>query len=209
VTQHRVQGTGHRGEDDAGIASLLGLVVQGVYAGPASVAEMLRGYDLVTFLVAVPVMVLAQRRAWRGSDRAWLVWAGMLAYLAYTYAYHLFGTSFNDLFLLQATVFGASVIALVLTLMALDVPAVGAGFTSGTPRRLVAVVLGLHSEASAAARLSAHPTFGLCCIWRIGAGRSGSSKAVASLVPMVWMLEDVAGLVGDVADVDVGVDVGV
>jgi len=127
----------------AGIASLIGLVVQGVYAGPASVAEMLRGYDLVTLLVAVPVMVLAQRRAWRGSDRAWLVWAGMLAYLAYTYAYHLFGTSFNDLFLLHATVFGGSVVALVSTLMALDVPAVGAGFAPGTPRRLVAVVLGL------------------------------------------------------------------
>jgi len=126
-----------------GVISLLGLVVPGVYAGPAAVAEMLRGYDLVTLLVAVPVLVLAQRAAMRGSDRAWLLWLGMLAYVIYTYAYHLFGTSFNDLFLLHAVVFGGAIIALVLTLMALDVPAVGAGFAPGTPRRLVAVVLGL------------------------------------------------------------------
>ena len=75
--------------------------------------------------------------------RAWLVWVGMLAYLAYTYAFYLFGTSFNDLFLLHAVVFGASVFALVLSVSALDVPAIGAGFAPRTPRRPVAAVLGL------------------------------------------------------------------
>jgi len=107
------------------------------------VDEMLRGYDLITLVVVVPVLALAQLWARRGSDRAQLLWAGMLAYLAYTYAYYLFGTSFNDLFLLHAVVFGGSLFALVLTVSALDVPAIGAGFGLRTPRRLISAVLGL------------------------------------------------------------------
>jgi hypothetical protein len=126
-----------------GLAALIGLLADGVYAGPASVAEMLRGYDLVTLVVAVPVLALAQLAARRGSVRARLVSVGMLAYLAYTYAFHLFGTPFNDLLVLHAVVFGGSVFALVLTVSALDVPAIGARFSSRTPNRLVAAVLGL------------------------------------------------------------------
>jgi len=127
----------------AGLASLVGLLVGGLYGTPASVAEMLRGYDLVTLVVVVPVLALAQLRARRGSDRARLVWVGMLAYLAYTYAYYLFGASFNDVFMLHAVVFGGSVFALVLAVLALDVPTIGGGFARRTPRRLVSAVLGL------------------------------------------------------------------
>ena len=38
----------------AGSASLIGLLVGGVYAQPASVAEMVRGYDLVMLVIAAP-----------------------------------------------------------------------------------------------------------------------------------------------------------
>jgi hypothetical protein len=104
---------------------------------------MLRGYDLVALVVAVPALALAQRQARRGSERALLVWVGMLSYLAYTYAFYLFGTSFNDLFVLHAAVFGGSIFGLVLSVSALDVPAIGARFAQRTPRRLVAAVMGL------------------------------------------------------------------
>ena len=131
----------------AGLASLAGLLVEGRYVGPASVAEMLRGYDLVTLVVVVPVLALAQLWARRGSDRAQLLWVGMLAYLVYTYAYYVFGTSFNDFFLLHAVVFGTAVFALVLTVSTLDLRAIAAGFSRRTPRRLVAAVLGVLAVA--------------------------------------------------------------
>jgi hypothetical protein len=145
----------------AGLAALAGLLAGDVYPGPASVAEMLRGYDLVTLTVAVPVLVLAQRWARRDSDRAWLIWAGMLAYLAYTYAYHLLGTTIGDLFLVHAAVVGSSILALVRTGTALDVPAIGARFARRTPARLIAAVLALLAAGlgglwvSAAARSAA------------------------------------------------------
>ncbi|HET9516123.1 MAG TPA: hypothetical protein VFO77_00205 [Actinoplanes sp.] len=127
----------------AGLVSLMGLLVEDLYTDPASVAEMLRGYDLVTLVVVVPLLVLAQLWARRGSDRARLLWAGALAYLACTYAYYLFGTSFNDVFVLHVVVLDGAVLALVLTVAALDIPAVGAGFARRTPIRLVSAVLGL------------------------------------------------------------------
>jgi hypothetical protein len=81
-------------------ASVAGLLIDGVYAGDAAVAEMLRGYDLVTLVLAVPALsVFLVRR-----DRALLVWTGTLAYLTDTYAFAVFGTAFNDLFLLHTAV---------------------------------------------------------------------------------------------------------
>ena len=127
----------------AGLAALAGLLADGVYPGPAPVAEMLRGYDLVTLTVAVPLLAVAQRWARRGSDRAWLIWAGMLAYLTYTYAYHLLGVAFGDLFLLHAAVAGSSIFALVLTVTALDVAGIGARFARPALGRLIGAVLAL------------------------------------------------------------------
>ncbi|MEU4605434.1 hypothetical protein AB0F43_20825 [Kribbella sp. NPDC023972] len=49
----------------AGLASLAGLLRDGLYTGEASVAEMLRAYDPVTLAVVVPVLVLARLWATR------------------------------------------------------------------------------------------------------------------------------------------------
>jgi hypothetical protein len=129
------------------LASLAGLLTDGVYGEPESTAEMLRGYDLVTLVLVVPALVLSQLQARRGSDRAQLIWVGMLAYLGYTYAYYLLGTPFNDLFLLHAAVFSGSLFALVLTVGALDVPGIAAQFSPRTPRRIVGAVLALLAVA--------------------------------------------------------------
>jgi hypothetical protein len=129
------------------LASVAGLLIDGVYGEHGSTAEMLRGYDLVTLVFVVPALVLSQVQARRGSDRAQLIWVGMLAYLVYTYAYYLLGTPFNDLFLLHAAVFSSSVFALVLTVCALDVPGIAARFSPRTPRRIVGAVLALLAVA--------------------------------------------------------------
>jgi hypothetical protein len=129
------------------LASMAGLLLDGAYGEAGSTAEMLRGYDLVTLVFVVPALVLSQLQARRGSDRAQLIWVGMLAYLVYTYAYYLFGTPFNDLFLLHAAVFSSSAFALVLTVYALDVPGIAARFSPRTPRRIVGAVLALLAVA--------------------------------------------------------------
>jgi len=127
-------------------ASLAGLLLDDVYGRPAATAEMLRAYDLVALALA-PALVLSVFRATRGSDRAWLAWAGLLAYLTYTAAFYVFGSSFNDLFLLHVAVFGGSAFALVLTMSAMDVAGISSRFAARTPRRLVGGILGLLAVA--------------------------------------------------------------
>jgi hypothetical protein len=129
------------------LASVAGLLLDGVYGEAAPIAEMLRGYDLVTLVFVVPALALSQLQARRGSDRAQLIWVGMLAYLVYTYVYYLLGTPFDDLFLLHAAVFSSSVFALVLTVCALDVPSIAARLSPRTPRRIVGAVLALLAAA--------------------------------------------------------------
>ena len=127
-------------------AAVAGLLIEAVYAGEEATAAMLRAYDAVTGLVA-PGLAVATARARRGSGRAQLVSAALLAYLVYTYAYYLFGTGFNDLFLLHAAVVAAGVVALVLHVASLDVPAFAAQARPRTRSRWAAVVLGLLAVA--------------------------------------------------------------
>jgi hypothetical protein len=117
-----------------------------VYIGAVSTAEMLRGYDLVTAGVVVPALAGATWLAHRGSARAQLGSASLVAYLVYTYAYYLFGTEFNDLFLLHAAVFATAVVALVLHLTSIDAAAFASGHL-GARVRGAAVVLGVLAAA--------------------------------------------------------------
>jgi hypothetical protein len=131
-----------------GCASLTGLLVEGVYTGAESTAAMLRGYDLVTALVVVvPGLVTAAHLAGRGSVVAHLVLASLVAYVVYTYAYYLFGTGFNDLFLLHVAVFSAGLIGLGLTLASLDVAALSDRFGARTRVRTIAGILGVVAAA--------------------------------------------------------------
>jgi hypothetical protein len=118
-------------------ASLAGLVIDSVYGEAASLASMLRAYDLVTLILVVPLLAGVLAGVRRGSALAELVWIGLLAAAVYTYAIYIFGAPFNDLLLVHVAVFSCSVIALVLALVSLDVPALADRFTPRTPRRLV------------------------------------------------------------------------
>jgi hypothetical protein len=126
-------------------ASLTGLLWDDVYTGSASTAEMLRGYDLVTAAVVAPGIAVATWMTHHRLVRAWL--ASASAYLVYTYAYYVFGTGFNDLFLLHAAVFATAVVALTLQLTHVDVTAFAARARTGPGVRGAAVVLAVLAVA--------------------------------------------------------------
>ena len=122
-------------------ASIAGLRFRGVYREPASVAAMLRGYDLVALVIAVPLLVATLLPSRRESPRAQLLWVSMLAYSTYNYAIYVFGTAFNAAFLLHVAAFSLSVYAMALALAALDIPGIARRFRNGTRARLIAAVL--------------------------------------------------------------------
>ena len=106
-------------------------------AEPALRAAFL-AQDAVTLALALPLLVLALGRAARGSLRGRLLWAGMLAYVAYWYWFYVVGARFNALFLAYAAVVAASLVALAALLASLDVRAVRARLADGAPRRAAA-----------------------------------------------------------------------
>lgn len=128
-------------------ASLLGLLLDDAYVGDVATAAIFRGYDTVTLTVVLPALLVTWGKARGGSEWARLIMASLLLYLAYTYAYYLFGTGFNDLLLLHTLVFSGSLAGLILSLVCLDTAELAAGFSARTPARAVAAVLAVLAVA--------------------------------------------------------------
>ena len=131
-------------------AAVAGLLVDGLYQDADSVAAMFRGYDLVTLVIAVPVLAITLLPALRRSARAQLLWVGVLAYAVYNYANYVFGTAFNDLFLVHTALFSLSVFALALALANLDVTGIARQFSPRTAVRTAGAILMLLAVGLAA-----------------------------------------------------------
>jgi hypothetical protein len=131
------------------LLSAAGLLVHGLYRDNELVVSSWWGNDLVTLVVATPLLVGALIGARRGSLRAVLVWMGLLLYSLYNGAFYLFGAAFNSLFLVYVALFTLSAFALVFGLCSLDAPALADQVQARLPARwiggyvlLVAVALG-------------------------------------------------------------------
>lgn len=94
-------------------AAAAGVFGEGVYHDNGLVRAGWLGNDLVTLLVAVPLLGGATWRARQGAARARLVCLGLLAYALYNYAFYLFGASYNGLFLAYVAILACSTFGLI------------------------------------------------------------------------------------------------
>ncbi|HJS99293.1 MAG TPA: hypothetical protein VJ756_09385 [Terriglobales bacterium] len=122
----------------AAAVSGLGLQFPSVYRSTGWENGVL-GNDLVTLVVAVPVLALAVIYSARGSVRARLVWLGVLYYMFYNYAFYVFGMPVTKLYLPMIAVFTVSGFALALGTFNLNVNAISRRFSLRTPARILAV----------------------------------------------------------------------
>lgn len=118
-----------------------GLWLPDFYRGNLWASSQWRGNDLITLIVGVPLTVGALWLAQRGSLRARLVWLGMLLYALYGYAFYLFGTAFNEFFLLYAAIFALAALGLIFGLATLDAAAVARRFSPATPVRAITIYM--------------------------------------------------------------------
>ena len=130
------------------IASGGGLLIDDLYRDNALITAGWFGNDLVTLIVALPLLIISLALSMRGSRRARLIWLGMIAYTLYNFSYYLFGTAFNNFFLIYVVLFDLSLFALIYGLIGLDITAIGPRFRASTPARGIAgfmifVALGL------------------------------------------------------------------
>jgi hypothetical protein len=123
------------------VSAAAGLFVDGLYPDGAWAREALRGGDLATLVLAVPLLLGALILSARGSRRAQVVWVAMLGYSIYNYAYYVFGAEFNDVFLLHIAILSMSIFALALLVPRLDVPGIAARIRGGAAARWLGAFL--------------------------------------------------------------------
>lgn len=104
----------------AALASAAGLLVPGLYRDPAVLLPQVYGQDLLTLTVAVPALAVTLWYTRRGSQRAYLVWLGVTAYVLYTYTTYSLMTAFNELYLAYTTLVFLSLYTLGTGLARLD-----------------------------------------------------------------------------------------
>jgi hypothetical protein len=105
-------------------ASVGGIAIPGLYRDNHLVASAFYGNDWATLVAAVPLLVGALIFSARGSLRAQMVWLGMLLYMAYNFAFYLFGAAFNSLFLVYTALFAMAIYTLIILVRALDIEVV-------------------------------------------------------------------------------------
>jgi hypothetical protein len=125
----------------ATITSAGGLWLKDLYHDPDLIKAAWLGNDLVTLLVVVPLLAFVLWQVQRGSERAQLIWLGLLAYVFYNYAFYLFGAVFNKFFLLYAALFSLSMFSLILGLLQLDVRLIRQQFRPLIPVKWISLFL--------------------------------------------------------------------
>ena len=111
------------------------------YWDTVSSAAQMKGNDLVTLFVGLPLLAVSFLLARRGSLRGKFQLTGTLGFFLYTYLSMCVGTAYNAFFLVYVALFGLSLYAFILSMLAFDLKSLPAHFSEKTPRTAVAVVL--------------------------------------------------------------------
>lgn len=89
-----------------------------LYRDNMLITATFRGQDMVTLVVAVPLLLLGLVWEMRGSLRGRVLWLGMLFYAMYGYLFYAVAAAFNQFFLLYVATFGLPLYALLFSVHA-------------------------------------------------------------------------------------------
>jgi hypothetical protein len=104
-------------------------------------AAAFTGTDVVTLLVALPLLFVALRLTQRGSLRGAFLLTGALSYFLYNGASMGLGAAYNPLFLGYVALFGVSLFAFAAAFRAINRPDLPELITPGLPHRALAIFL--------------------------------------------------------------------
>jgi hypothetical protein len=139
------------GQTHRSFLTLSGETVQiqggGLYAHESvSMAAQGVGMDLVTLLVATPLLLLANHLAGKGSLRGRLLRIGAFWYFTYSYLLILFGVTYNPFFLVYVALLSTSLLGLLLSVLSVEVASLPEHVSPRFARRTMAwIVIGVSS----------------------------------------------------------------
>ncbi len=112
-----------------------------VYRDNLLVRSAWNGNDLVTLLLAVPLLSIAYILARKQSPRGIVLWLGMLSYTFYNYAFYAFGAAFNQLFLVYVMILMLSTLGLIQGLSSSDIKVILRSVIIGRVHRMVGIFI--------------------------------------------------------------------
>jgi hypothetical protein len=115
--------------------------MEDLYQDNSYVNTVWKGNDLITLVVAVPLLLSAVILTRRGYNWAELVWFGMLAYMLYNYAFYLFGAAYNKMFLVYTGLFALSIFGLVFGIPKINADELAGQFRKKLPVRWISAWL--------------------------------------------------------------------
>jgi hypothetical protein len=104
-------------------------------------ATTFKGVDVITLLLSIPLLVIAFILYYRGSLRGRLLLISALPYFVYIGASMTFSAAYNNLFLLYAALFSASLFALVVALTGVDAETLSKHVLPDLPHRGIAIFM--------------------------------------------------------------------
>jgi hypothetical protein len=119
------------------IASLGGIFIIDLYRDSDTIKAVWFVNDLITLVLAVPILLLAVYYAQKGLLKAQLIWIGSIWYMLYNYVFYLYGAQFNSFFLLYVLLFSLSVYALITAITNLNVNLLEKSIKVGAPYRAI------------------------------------------------------------------------
>lgn len=111
-----------------------------VYDTVSSAAQM-RGNDMVTLALGLPLLAISTWLAFHGSLRGRLLMTGTLGFFLYTYMSMCFLTAYNQLFLVYVALFSMSLFAFILAMLSFDLSSLPRQFSQKLPRGWIAGLL--------------------------------------------------------------------
>jgi hypothetical protein len=110
------------------------------YDTPIGATGFMAG-DLITLVLATPLLIISIILYRRGSLKGGLLLTGVLAYFLYTYGSIGFGAAYNNFFIVYIVIFAASLYGLILALLSFDSRALPAYFGPDLPRKGIGIFL--------------------------------------------------------------------
>jgi hypothetical protein len=123
-------------------ATLSGLLMKNLYKhDTTSIISQMMGQDLVTLIVAVPLLLISVYMIHGNSLRGRLIWMGTLFYFTYTYASMSFLASYNQFFLVYVAIFSISMYTFIGELLTTDFKGLKSNFKPGKVIKVSAAFL--------------------------------------------------------------------
>ena len=104
------------------VASLGGLFIHNLYRDYSNfVITAWYANDLVTLIIALPLLLGVVVFKMKGSERSHLIWLGMIDFIIYNFAFYLFGAAFNWFFPIYVALFTLGIFTLIFGMIETDI----------------------------------------------------------------------------------------